>query len=784
MKLLKLSFFLLFSFFLTPANYLFAQDLTQTIRGKVIDTDSKIPVAFANIIVADTEPLLGATTDFDGYFTIKSVPLGRVTIKVSYVGYEEKLIPNLLVISGKETVLDIELKESFKTIQEVTITAKQHKSEINNEMAQISSRGVSVEESKRYAGGIGDPARLVSSFAGVGSTGDGNNDIIVRGNNPRFVQWKLEGTEIPNPNHFSQEGLTGGPISALNSQMLANSEFYTGAFAPEYGNSLSAIFDMKLRKGNDEKREHSFSIGVLGTDLTTEGPFKKGGKSSYLINYRYSTLALISGLGFLDFGGIPKYQDLSFKVFIPTKKAGTFSLFGLGGLNGIETEYFEPNNEEIITEEYQQDGQLGVIGLRHLISLNSKTYFNSTLSVSNNGNEMSGKRRFDTPELEDNFSSKTNNNIVRLNTTLNYKHNQRHLFQIGAVYSHFNFNFKSSYFDFVNDEFIQAMDVSGSANLNQSFITWKWRVTERLSIVTGIHSQNTSQNSELTFEPRGSIRYDLPKGQAITAGVGVHSNMTSLSNYYTLVYDDNGFKRSPNTSLELLKARHYVVGYENKLSKNLFLKVEAYFQDLYNIPIEQGYSSYSIINQQYEYSDRVLVNEGQGRNIGLELTVERYFANNYYFLATASLFESQYKAGDNIWRNTKFNGNYIANGLFGREFIVGKKKNNILGINTKIAWLGATRILKINLEESTAQGFMVTDEFNAYQSKGEDIFSINLAISYRINKPKISHELKMDIQNLTNNDAVIDYYYNDVNKAIEEVPQLPLLPVLSYTLNF
>jgi hypothetical protein len=784
MKLLKSSFLLLITFALLTTTDLIAQELTQTIRGKIIDTDSKTPIAFANIVVTETNPLLGATTDIDGYFTIKSVPLGRVTIKVSYVGYEEKLIPNLLVISGKETVLDIELKESFKTIQEVVISANQHKSEINNEMAQVSSRGVSVEESKRYAGGIGDPARLVSSFAGVGSTGDGNNDIIVRGNNPRFIQWKLEGTEIPNPNHFSEEGLTGGPISALNSQMLANSEFYTGAFAPEYGNSLSAIFDMRLRKGNDEKREHSFSIGVLGTDLTTEGPFKKGGKSSYLINYRYSTLALISGLGFLDFGGIPKYQDLSFKVFLPTEKAGTFSLFGLGGLNGIETEYYADETEEVISEEFQQEGQLGVIGVRHLISLNSKTYINSTLSASNNGTEMSSKRAFDSPELQDDFNSKTNNNIIRLNSTLNYKLNHRHLFQIGAVYSNYNFNFKTSYFDNATDQFVQAMDIAGSANLYQSFLTWKWRATEKLSVVTGVHSQHTSQNPEVTFEPRTSIRYDLPRGQAITAGVGIHSKMTSLSNYYTLVYDADGFKRAPNTSLEMLKARHYVVGYENKLSKNLFLKVEAYYQDLYNIPVELGNSSYSLINQQWEFSDRVLVNEGRGRNIGLELTFEKYFANNYYFLVTASLFDSQYKAGDNIWRNTRFNGNYIANGLFGKEFIVGKKKNNVLGINSKLAWLGANRIIDINLEESTLQGSIVTDEFNAFRNKGEDVISFNLAISYRINKPKISHELKIDIQNLTNNDAIIDYYYNDINKSIEEVRQLPMLPILSYTLNF
>lgn len=784
MKMKHLSLPLLIGLIALMATDLSAQVLTQTIRGKIIDADSQSPIAFANIIVADTEPLLGTTSDSDGYFAIEEVPIGRATIKVSYLGYEEKLIPNLVVISGKETVLDVQMKESFQTIDEVTVYAKRHKSELNNEMAQVSARELSVEESQRYAGGIGDPARLVSSFAGVGSTGEGNNDIIVRGNNPRFIQWKLEGTEIPNPNHFSQEGLTGGPISALNSQMLANSAFYTGAFAPEFGNALSGIFDMRLRKGNSEKREHSFSIGVLGTDITTEGPFKAGGKSSYLINYRYSTLALISGLGFLDFGGVPNYQDLSFKVFIPAGKAGTFSLFGLGGLNHINTKFHDPNNEDVVNEEYRQNGQLAVVGIRHLINVNEKTYISSTLSYSNNGSENESLRTFNSAALQEDLNTNTSNNIVRLNTRLNYKHNNRHLFQVGIVHSHFDFNFESSYFDQTAEQFLKSLDIAGTANLSQSFATWKWRATEKLSLVTGIHSQKTSQNQEITVEPRGSLRYDLPKGQAVTAGVGIHSNMTSLSNYNALVHDGQGNSSTPNTSLELLKARHYVLGYENKLSENLFLKIEGYYQDLYNIPIEEGNSSYSLINQQLEFSDRILVNEGTGRNIGLELTLERYFADNYYFLMTASLFDSKYKAGDGIWRNTRFNGNYIVNGLFGKEFTVGKNKNNVLGINSKVTWLGASRQLSIDLEKSVEQGYAVYDEKNAFQNRGEDIFSLNLAISYRKNKPRLSHEFKLDVQNVTSNNAVIDFYYNDVNQDIEKIEQLSLLPILSYIINF
>jgi hypothetical protein len=774
----------LFSIALFIITDLSAQDLTQTIRGKILDADSKSPIPFATVIIVGSEPLIGTTTDLEGYYNINAVPIGRVAVKVNFLGYEELTIPNLLVITGKETVLDIELKETFKNLEEVTISATKHKSESLNEMAQVSAKGLSVEESKRYAGGIGDPARLVSSFAGVGSTGDGNNDIIVRGNNPRYIQWKLEGTEIPNPNHFSQEGLTGGPISALNSQMLANSEFYTGAFAPEYGNALSGIFDMRLRNGNSEKREHSFSIGALGIDLTTEGPFKKGGKNSYLINYRYSTLGLLSNLGILDFGGVPVYQDISFKVLLPTDKAGTFSIFGLGGLNKINSEFYSPENEDIINEEFKLGGQLAIMGLKHLISLNEKVYINSTISHSYNSTLIQNFRIFNANTLNEVYNSKTYNNITRLNTTLNYKYSARNSFKLGFVNSIYNFNFYSKNFDNANSQFKNELDVLGNANLFQSFINWKWRATEKLSIVTGVHNQKASQNHEITIEPRASVRYDLPKGQSVSVGIGFHSNMTSLVNYNAIVYDSTGNYNTPNKNMELLKAKHYVLGYENKLSKQLYLKLEGYYQELYSIPIEPTNSSYSLINQRSDFSNRVLINEGKGRNIGLELTLEKYFYNNYYYLFTASLFDSKYLASDNIWRNTRFNGNFIFNGLFGKEFAISTNKNNILGINTKINWMGGNRLLNVNLEESIQQGSTVYDELNAFNDKGDDLFSLNLSINYRVNKPKFSYEFKIDIQNITNNSAVIERYYSEANKRIEDVNQLSLLPILSYTINF
>jgi hypothetical protein len=654
-------------------------------------------------------------------------------------------------------------------------------------MAQISARGLSIEESHRYAGGIGDPARLVSSFAGVASTGEGNNDIIVRGNNPRFVQWRLEGIEVPNPNHFGQEGLSGGPISALNSQVLANSSFYTGAFPAQFGNVLSSVFDVKFRNGNSDKREHSFSVGILGIDFTTEGPISKESNSSYLVNYRYSTLSLLDQLGVVDFGGVPEYQDLSFKFFLPTKNFGTFSLFGLSGKSQIEQEYddFEGNGESMaITSRYVSGSNLGTWGVKHVISTGDKSYLNTVLSYSENGSNDVGFELFDTSELEKSGESDLSNKAIRLNSTLNHKINSRHQVTAGIVASFNNFNFQSSYFSRAEDRFLVGQNAEGNGRLGQAFASWKWRITEKLSYVNGLHVQKSSQNKGISIEPRASLRYELDNSQALTAGFGMHSKQSSLSNYYSVVYNADGEATQPNTGLKLLKARHFVAGYEKRLSPSLHLKAEAYYQQLYDIPVEVGSSSYSLLNQQSEYADRYLKSTGKGKNYGIDLTLEKDFASNYYFLLTGSVYKAKFQGSDQVWRNGRYSGNYFANALFGKEFKVGKTKDNILSLNSRLSFLGAKYIVDINLEESIANEQTVYDEVNAYSNRASDIFSVNIAISYQINKPKASQSIKLDIQNATNNQAAIDYYYNNISEQIESIPQLGLLPVLSYTINF
>lgn len=313
-----------------------AQQYSQTVKGKVVDKDSQKPLWGTTIAILNSEPFKGGVTDSAGKFKISQVPIGRYNIKISYIGYEELILKEVLVGYGKEITINAEIQESAVKIQEVVIKASQSKGEVNNSMAIVSGRTFSVVDASRYAGGFGDPSRMAASFAGATTSDDENNEIVIRGNSPRGILWMLEGIEIPNPNHFRDgEGASGGGVSLLSNNTLANSDFFTGAFAPEYGNALSGVFDIKLRKGNTDKREYAFQLGVLGGEATLEVPISKKSEASYLVNYRYAIFELINKIGIRTSDNfneiVPQFQDATYTIFLPTKKSGNFNFWGVGG---------------------------------------------------------------------------------------------------------------------------------------------------------------------------------------------------------------------------------------------------------------------------------------------------------------------------------------------------------------------------------------------------------------------------------------------------------------------
>jgi hypothetical protein len=760
------------------------QVITQTVRGIVKDEDGKYPLPGATVVISGSNPLIGTLTDGNGEFHLNQVPVGRIELAIKFIGYEDLHIPNVLVTSGKEIVLDLEMRESFVNVNEVYVTARKDKGEVLNEMAMISSRSFSVEETKRYAGAFQDPSRMVSAYAGVTSDPEGNNDIVVRGNSPKGILWRLEGIEIPNPNHFADEGSTGGPINAINSELLSNSDFYTGAFAPEYGDALSGVFDMHMRSGNNEKQEYSVGIGVMGTDVMAEGPFSKNYHGSYLVNYRYSSMGLLSDAGIVDFDGIPSYQDLGFKLNMPTHKFGTFSIFGLGGLSGIST--LEEDDAGVPVGQGNYHAKMGVAGLNYTLSFNDNTLMKITVAGSGNGSRYDWEEPDTTSMMQLNSQADWEKGSLRSAIMLSTKINQRNRIVAGLKFSRHFYNMYEHYFDEDLNRWVYSINLNMDADNWQSYISWKWRLTDDLTFVSGFHGSYFSLNNEFNLEPRLGLNFQIDPKQTINVGFGMHSKIESIYAYYMIRNTAEGESFSPNSNLGLSKAQHYVLGYNYRFNKNLNSRIELYYQRLYNIPVEDNDTSvFSMINSDEGYIEEALVNDGKGYNFGLELTLERYFTNRYYFLFTGSLYNSKYITRENIWRNTKYNGNYSINFLAGKEFNLGSLQGKkVLGINTKVYYNGGLRYVPVQLEESRKDGESVYNASKAWDNRLDNIFQMNLCITYRINRPKAGHEFILDIYNITNANGRTWEYYNEYTDRIDYDRQLNIMPNIMYRIHF
>lgn len=766
----------------------------QTVRGIVLDADSKSPVIGATIVLLDSNDLKGAVTDPDGHFQLKGVPVGRVNIKISSIGYEDKYLSNILVSSGRELNVKVELTESLVQIDEVVVTQKKDKSQVLNEMALISGRAFSVEETERYAGSLNDPARMASSFAGVLNDPQGNNDIVVRGNSSSGVQWRLEGVEIPNPNHFADEGMTGGPINALNSDMLANSDFFTGAFAPEYGNAYSAVFDMRLRTGNTEKKEYSTSISAIGLDATAEGPLSVGNNASYVANYRYSSIGLLSDMGICDFGGIPKYQDLSYKINIPTSRFGSFSLFGLGGYSNISDSWDSYSNTDTTSWRDVYKSWLGVCGLNHTYFYTKKIYQRTSFVVSTSGSGYLGE----TLNNETTYYDWNNEDLwyktdYKLVTKLNIKANANHLVQIGAEYTFSDYKFESYWINTETNQKETYLDNTGNTERVQSYISWKYRVNSKITMVSGVHGTYAKLSDEFIVEPRIALSWQLRPKHTVNIGYGAHSHQNSMpivfltNTYYDTLSDGtvNVREEQPNLELKLPRAHHFVLGYNYRINKNINAKVEVYYQYLYNVGVGTGADSlFSLLTDNGYWADVELVNEGTGKNYGVEFTLERYFTDNYYYMLTGSLYQSLYTDINGVERNTKYNGNYAANFLIGKEWEIGDtEKNRTLSVNARITYIGGRKYIPLDLEASIEADEAVRNYDEAYTDKMDDIFQLNLGASLRRNRANSTHEFRVDIQNATNNQAKIDEYYVGGGE-VWYATQLGIIPNLIYRVYF
>lgn len=768
---------------LSIATMSYAQEFTQSIKGKIVDEASQQPLSFATVTLLNTDPVLGTTADEAGIFLLEDVALGRYDIQVAFLGYETAIIPEVVVSAAKAVYLDVKLRENTYLLDEVVVKPKIVKNSPINTMATLSARMLSVEEASRYAGGFDDPARLASSFPGVASS-VGNNAIVIRGNAPKFLQWKVEGVEIPNPNHFADLGaIGGGGLTALSSNLLANSDFYTGAFPAEYSNALSGVFDIRMRNGNSSAYEHSIEVGAIGIDFASEGPMSKKNNAAYLINYRYSTLGLVSSLLPEDAQGT-NYQDLSFKLKLPAENAGVFTLWGIGLIDRsgarAETEAAHQNYYQDI-EEQDAKQYMGAFGIGHKLVFENAAYLNSTIAVSTNGLDLRTDRLDGDNQLRPQNEINSTNYNFTFKSFLNKKFSARHTNRTGVTLR--GMSYKLSLKE-ANESGNPLATIAGEDGFSTLLATYsassfsydKWHIN------AGINAQLFTLNNNFTIEPRLGISHQLSNKSKLSFAYGLHSRLEPLSIYFANT--SNAASPQANSGLDFSKAHHFVMAYDLEITEKLHLKVEPYFQYLFNIPIIANSTS-SLLNLQNDwFINDAYINAGNGRNYGIDLTFEQFINNGFYYLLSGAVFNSSFKTDTDEWYDTRFNQNYLFNALAGKEFRLGKEKQNLLGLNVRLSLQGGDRYSIVDESASALAKDVVYDERIPFTEQTKPSTIWHFTVNYEWFKTNASHKLSLKVLNATNFEAFLGHRYNIKSNQVEEFREALMIPNVSYKLSF
>ena len=752
----------------------------QSLSGYIIDEYTGEPVD-AKILLSDFVQNFETQTDSTGAFEFM-VPVGRYQLTISAGGFESLLINEILLETGKAWTEILTLSAQVSDLEIVEIVASRQG--ISPLHSLMNSRIISVEQTRRFPATFFDPARLATATAGVSSINDQANNIVVRGNNPNGIAWYLEGLEIVNPNHLSNAGTfndrvsqSGGGVNILSAQLLDNTNFMNGNFPSNFGNALSGVMDMHFRKGNPKKNEYTAQIGVIGLEAAIEGPIDKKQASSFLVNYRYSTLGLLSQLG-VDLGDEAiSFQDIAFHVNLPTKKLGDFSLFGLMGTS--KNEFMA--KKDSLGFAFAKDrydiafkNEMMAVGLKHKFNFKGKNRINTAVAFSGLKNQRKAERYNDQlTTIESTDLDRLEKFRVSFQSTYDLWIDPSSLLSFGV-----NVNHTDTEMERIENDLNQVKG-NGEGWLTRTFVNFR-KQYRQLSFNLGLHHMFFTFNKSQSIEPRLSLQYRLKSNQEIRFAYSLHSQLQIPQLYFTFQDMEN-----PNKDLGLSKSHHLGLSWVNYFKSDYKLSVETYYQHLYDIPVDKASeTSFSTLNLVDEFVGQALDNKGTGTNYGLEVSLEKFFNKNYYFLINGALFESNYKGSDGIERAARFNGKYILNATGGKEFSWTKKsKKLILGVNLRISYLGGFREREIDVAGSILE-YETVYLSSVFTKEQPQFFKTDFRIYYKRNKKRFNSTLSLDIQNITNaKNEAFNYFDVEQGEVVTKF-QLGLIPILNYRIEF
>ena len=784
--------FLLLGGMILLSYFSFAQENKQFVFGKITDKLTGEELIGASIYLEVDHTKLGASCDMHGNYKIINVPIGRHNFTASFIGYKPVLIQGIIVQASKPLQLDIELEKDAKQISEINISAIKNK-ESTNPFSTLSSRSFTIEESSRFAGGLCDPSRVAYNFAGVSFSAPQDNGVVIRGNSPTSVLWRLNGIDVGGASHFGGGNMAGaGLISIYSSAILKGTNFYSGAFPAEYSNTTAGVFDINFREGNRQKHQKTFQLGILGADIGLEGPLNKKGTATYLVNYRHGFIGYYGKLA----GGVePNFKDLSYNLTYKSESLGNFSFWGMFGLSSnylpykkyqkkvkegvVKKEKFREYKDDFIQKDIKFG--MGAIGFNHKKRVSKKSFLKTNLGFSTNYYK-------DSRELFTQIADTINTGSL---SPYHYKKNHE-----------YNFSFNSSLFTQINKKINNKSGIyynkakiysqydkilhnpqkltglynkAGVVDYYSAFTQFKLTIIEDLNINLGVSLNKFSEVNEFSIEPRIGIKWNYANWGNISLAYGKHSKLEDKKIY--LVAKDK-FKGN----IKLAKAEHYVLALDFNLAENLTFKTEVYYQNLYDVPVfTENNESFINYTQMWEFNSPIVFT-GTGKNKGIDFSIEKSIDKGLYFLLTTSIFDSKYKDYKGIERSTLFNRNFQSGLALGKEFIVRQK--NILGFNININYLGGNRLAPLKYEESITAKEAVYDLDKLYQVQADNKFWLNVGLSYKVNKKNKTITWGLDFQNalLTTHDD--GYRYNLRTNKIDKKDVFFILPNFYYKIEF
>lgn len=783
---MKVIFFWFLIAFLLLQNILFSQENNelprQNIKGKVINKVTKVPITGATVSLVGTK--YGNYSNKDGSFKIDRVQVGRYTLRTTAVGFEPIQF-NIVLNSGSELILNIELNESYVQTDTVLVLATKDRFAPNNEAALVSSTMFTIDDAQRFAGSRMDVARMAQNFAGVLGADDRRNDIIIRGGSPTELLWRLDGLDIPNPNHFATQGATGGPVSALNANLLDNSDFFTGAFPAEYIGKMSGVFDIKLKKGNNEKFEFLGEFGFNGLEIGAQGPFLTE-NSSIIANYRYSFLDLLEKMG-VDFGfaGIPKYSDFTSKVDIPVNSNNHLSLTVFLGTSDIFIQ--DSKLDTVYTGDFdiKNGTDIASVGINWLHNFSNQIFGQMTLGY------VYGRYRNDL----DSITTDTNNKVISLDKwfagnssegyytlkyTLNYSPNRRNYFSAGI-------EARSPFYRLREERFTVRGENSVLWNLNKtgnslhllSFLNWNWRIDENITLNTGLAAQFFELSNKSTVEPRIGFSYKITDLSSINLGFGVHRQALPLLTH---------FYAKENRNLDFIQSIHYVAGFSYNIASDAIIKIEGYYKDISKSPIKKYQKdSWSFLNSGVNFGliggqDETYISKGTGRAYGAEFSLIKNFANGYYLMTTASFVRQQFKGSDGVLRFGSFDNVYILNLLGGYEIVINPSFS--IEISGKYTIAGGAPYTPIDVEGSIRTRETKYIDSLAYSLRNDPYSRFDIRIDFRNNFKNLALISYFSIENFFNTRNIWFRWFNQQKATVTEIPQLGFFFVGGFRIEF